>query len=288
MRVETATVAVPTADHDTLGRPCAMAFIKTLLVASVLGLSATGCCTRPQRRPPPPMDRHAVAVPRATDPIRVDGHLDEASWKLAPPYFLNYYDGTSDVRMREVKTCVRLLWDDRFLYVAFSCRDQEVFGYLTDNDAPVYWEDCVELVIAPETLTDYYEFTVNAKGTCYDAVNHFDPVNALHTDSSYHGGIKAAVWIDGTLNNPADEDHGWMVEMAIPWRGIAVQTPAAGRQFRGNFLRFNYPRPQGEVGFQRRQLDNPASAGYTFLSLWPTYVKQWPHTPETFGTILLR
>lgn len=55
--------------------------------------------------------------------------------------------------------------DDRFLYVASSRRDQEVFGYLTDSDSPVYWEDYVELVIAPETMVDYYEFTVNARGT---------------------------------------------------------------------------------------------------------------------------
>jgi hypothetical protein len=265
-----------------------MPSLKFPLVPLTLGLLGAGCCTHPHARPPPPMDQGLMVVSRTLDSMAVDGQLSEPSWDLTAPYFLNYYDGTSDVRMREVKTCVRLLWDDCFLYVAFSCRDQEVFGYLTEADSAVYWEDCVELVIAPEKITDYYEFTVNARGTLYDAVNHFDHVNELHSDPGYHSGIKVAVCIDGTLNNPADEDRGWVVEMAIPWNGIAVRHPAPGRQFRGNFLRFDYPRAPGETGFQCRRMDNPRSAAYLFLSRWPTDVKQWPHTPETFGTIQLR
>ncbi|MFA5204258.1 MAG: carbohydrate-binding family 9-like protein [Lentisphaeria bacterium] len=260
--------------------------LKTLLLMLGLGLLLPGCCTPPPRPPPP--DPRTLVVVRAQEPIVIDGGLAEPSWERAVPHYLNYYDGTSDVRMREVKTCVRLLWDDRFLYVAFSCRDQEVFGYLTEPDAPVYWEDCVELVIAPEKITDYYEFTVNARGTLYDAVNHFDAVNRLRSDPAYRGGIRVAVRIDGTLNDAADEDGGWSVEMAIPWSGIKIRRPVPGAQFHGNFLRFDYPRAPGETGFQRRRMDNPASPAYRFLSLWPTYVKQWPHTPETFGTIQLR
>ena len=40
-------------------------------------------------------------------------------------------------------------------------------------------------------------------------------------------GLKTAVHVDGTLNDPSDTDKGWTVEMAIPIASLCVefQTP---------------------------------------------------------------
>jgi hypothetical protein len=40
-------------------------------------------------------------------------------------------------------------------------------------------------------------------------------------------GLKAAVRVDGTLNDDSDVDRGWTVELAFPWAGM--QTPAQDR-----------------------------------------------------------
>ena len=55
---------------------------------------------------------------RATTPIRVDGRLDDAAWKDAP-WTAAFVDIEGDAKTRpRFQTRVKLLWDDRFLYIA--------------------------------------------------------------------------------------------------------------------------------------------------------------------------
>ena len=37
-----------------------------------------------------------------------------------------------------------------------------------------------------------------------------------------NAGLRVAVRVDGTLNDPTDEDRGWTVEIALPWAGMAA------------------------------------------------------------------
>ena len=72
----------------------------------------------------------------------------------------------------------------------------------------------------------YYELEINALGTEFD----------LFLDKPYRSGgsahiawdmegLRTAVRLDGTINDPSDEDRGWTVEIAIPWAAL----PAPGR-----------------------------------------------------------
>ena len=79
-------------------------------------------------------------------------------------------------------------------------------------------------------------------------------------------GLKSAVFVDGTLNDPRDTDRGWSVEIAFPWRVLAEQArrpapPREGDQWRVNFSRVQWPfddddgtvretegRPRGQLG----------------------------------------
>jgi len=55
------------------------------------------------------------------------------------------------------------------------------------------------------------------------------------------------VHVDGTVNNNADRDRGWTVELAIPWTGLAQLARPDGRSlppkdgdvWRMDFTRFN-------------------------------------------------
>ena len=38
-------------------------------------------------------------------------------------------------------------------------------------------------------------------------------------------GLISKVGVKGTLNNPADEDEGWCVEIAFPWKELAKYNP---------------------------------------------------------------
>lgn len=63
----------------------------------------------------------------------------------------------------------------------------------------------------------------------------------------HFAGKKTAVHIDGTVNNDADRDRGWAVELAFPWKGMGWLAKADGRSlppkdadvWRMDFSRFN-------------------------------------------------
>ena len=72
---------------------------------------------------------------------------------------------------------------------------------------------------------EYFEFEMNALNTGWDlrlpkpckdggpALNEWEIP-----------GLKTAVHINGTLNHPADRDHGWTVEIAFPRSALAATT----------------------------------------------------------------
>ena len=58
-------------------------------------------------------------------------------------------------------------------------------------------------------------------------------------------GLRTAVHVDGTLNDPSDRDSGWTVEIAIPWDVLAEAAgrpapPAVGDIWRVNFSRVQW------------------------------------------------
>ena len=58
-------------------------------------------------------------------------------------------------------------------------------------------------------------------------------------------GVQSAVKLEGTLNNPSDQDSAWMVEIAIPWgafhgEGHSDPAPEPGTSWRINFSRVQW------------------------------------------------
>ena len=59
-------------------------------------------------------------------------------------------------------------------------------------------------------------------------------------------GLKTAVKVDGTLNDATDEDKGWSVEIAMPWKALGEISgsqpcpPKVGDQMRINFSRVEW------------------------------------------------
>jgi hypothetical protein len=59
-------------------------------------------------------------------------------------------------------------------------------------------------------------------------------------------GLKSAVHVNGTLNDPRDTDTGWTLEIAFPWKGLAkfnpgrATPPRDGDQWRACFSRVEW------------------------------------------------
>ncbi len=65
-------------------------------------------------------------------------------------------------------------------------------------------------------------------------------------------GLRTAIAVNGTLNDPTDKDKAWTVEMALPWAVLreclpaTSPRPAPGDQWRVNFSRVEYRVDDGE------------------------------------------
>ena len=213
---------------------------------------------------------------RTAEPLRIDGKLDELSWRHAPrsPRFVDLITGRPTIH----DTRAAVLWDDTNLYVGFWVEEPFIEATLTERDSLVWSENDVELFIAGQD--GYYEFEINPLGTIYEAffvweeayerggfsqagefsrsIEGARPFNGVGFDKHPRGprvgffrwdlpGLQAAVSVDGTINDNTDRDRGWTAEIAIPWSGIKwlaqgdgrALPPRDGDVWRMDFSRFN-------------------------------------------------
>jgi len=214
---------------------------------------------------------------RAARPPQLDGRLNDPVWRAAEksPRFVDLVSGTPGF----LDTRMAALWDDDHFYVGYWVEELNVQARLTERDSFLWTENDVELFIAGPDA--YYEFQINARGTIYEvfyvwqdayrragfadrpefdlAGRNVDVLGGFQ-DASRHGrhprgkrwafmdwdcpGLRAAVHVDGTLNDDRDIDRGWTVELAIPWRGLEPLAqgrplpPKDGDVWRMDFSRF--------------------------------------------------
>lgn len=213
-------------------------------------------------RPVTPRKRYAV---RKTDkPIKLDGKLDEAAWKDAPSTgpFVNTLTGAPS----EVGTEARMLWDDKYLYVAFENADTDVWSSLSKHDDKLWTQEAVELMIdADGDGKGYIELQVAPNGNVFDTYlpqyrKYEDSIDPKRKPFSWNSKVNAKVTVDGTLNKHEDKDKSWTVELALPLEdvkgmdtGAALPKlpPAVGDVWRANMYRMDVPlgKPQQAVAW---------------------------------------
>ena len=222
--------------------------------------------------PRPKFQRPEYTILRAGTPITIDGKLDEAAWFAAPVvgdfYFPWWKEGKKE------QTRAKLLWDDENLYIAFVCEDAHIAARHTERDGKIPDDDCVEVMVAPNTDTPdiYYNIEVNLLGGILDNFRPNGPSKprAPKWDAT---GVRVAGTYLGTLNDDSDSDHYWLVEIAIPLSNFAE----VGRQPRprpGTAWNLNLNRHGGKVNYQASQWSPAETPNITF------------HTPDRFGRVV--
>lgn len=190
-----------------------------------------------------------LAPPKITDAITIDGKLDEPAWAKAASTgpFVDVGSGRENPRIPS-QGSARVMWDDKFLYVAFEVKEAKVRGgWPKDAKDPHLWEkDTTEIMIDPDgdgDNKDYYEIQINPQNLVFDT--QYDDYNYPNGNGrgpfgheEWSANLKSAVSIDGTLDDDSDTDKGYTVEAEIPWASFtkAKQSPPKpGDVWRLNF-----------------------------------------------------
>jgi hypothetical protein len=223
---------------------------------------------------------------RASQPPKIDGRLDDAAWQQAP-WSDEFVDIEGDAKPKpRFGTRAKMLWDDDYFYVGARLEEPHVWGTLTEHDAIIFHDNDFEVFIDPDGDNhEYYEFEINALNTTWDLLltrPYRDKGRAVN--SWEIPGMKHAVHVEGTLNDPRDRDRGWSVELAFPWKVLKELAhrpapPCDGDQWRVNFSRVEW---EHEVaGGKYRKVKGKREDNW----VWSPQGVVDMHRPETWGYV---
>ncbi len=236
-------------------------------------------------------DPRTYVAARILQPLKIDGRLVEFSWQTA-----KWSEPFVDIRGKagpqpRFRTRVKMLWDDRCFYFAAELEEPHVWATLTKRDAVIYHDNDFEIFIDPDGDThNYYELEINALNTVWD----------LFLDKPYRDGahplffwdirgLQTAVQVQGTLNNPADTDSGWTVEMAIPWEVLKECANKATPPQNGDQWRLNFSRVQWQTRVENGNYVKRTDASGNVLRednwVWSPQGLVAMHYPEMWGIV---
>src|SRR5687768_13826598 len=189
---------------------------RVLLLTLALGLPLTASAA------PQDIDLEAVratkrvAAVRVTEPIAVDGVLDEASWAMAEAAEGFYQQFPDEFGSATERSTVRFLYDNDMLYIGAVLYDGEPNRLIIDSlrrDFSNFQNDSFLLVL--DTFLDKrsgYGFGTNAAGAQRD-VQVTD--NGRRNDANWDG-----AW----LVRSTVTDNGWSTEIAVPFKTLRFPT----------------------------------------------------------------
>ena len=223
---------------------------------------------------------------RAEEPLEIDGRLDKPAWNVAP-WTEDFGDIEGDIRPApRFRTRAKMLWDDRFLYIGAELEEPHVWATLTKHDSVIYHDNDFEVFLDPDGDNhDYYELEINALNTTWDLrlpKPYRDGGPAI--DAWEIPGMRTAVHVNGTLNDPSDTDTGWTVEIALPWTVLGEYARRPAPPGHGDQWRINFSRVEWQVDI--------VDGGYRKVEGQPENNWVWSpqgvidmHRPETWGYI---
>jgi hypothetical protein len=151
---------------------------------------------------------HRIRILHITKPIKIDGRLDETSWSQATAATDFQQQEPNEGQPASERTEVRLLFDDKNLYVgihAFDSEPSRINARELVRDETFSNDDKIEILL--DTYHDRrnaYRFAVNPLGTQQDA---------LITDEGRDINLS---WDAPWISAGRIDQTGWIVEIAIP------------------------------------------------------------------------
>ncbi|MCE5250431.1 SUMF1/EgtB/PvdO family nonheme iron enzyme [bacterium] len=227
-------------------------------------------------------------VYRASGPITIDGVITEKAWQDAK-WTEPFEDHQSPYAPEPWKmTRVKILYDEKYLYIAAQLQEENVWGHITKRDSIVYYDNDFEIFLDPTAnAVDYFEFELTCLNTMFDMFHENDNNRGALADRKYDSpGTRHAVNVQGTLNYHYDTDDGWTVEIEIPFEDLRSWNPKMtlpvkrGDLWRVNFSRVEYLHIYNQLF--------PYLLPYSSCEdwVWNTVHAGSLHIPEMWGKVL--
>ncbi|HRH51536.1 MAG TPA: DUF5916 domain-containing protein [Panacibacter sp.] len=206
-----------------------------------------------------------VHIVRTASPLKIDGTLDDTAWANAPVetnFFLKF---PNDQEQPKRRTEARVLYDDNFIYVAFTCYDsgkniiqslKRDIGHI-DNDG-------VGIVLDPQNQhTTGFIFVVNALNA--QSEDQLSPNQDDQPTWSWDN-----KWFSATKRYP----DRWTAEMAIPLKSLRF--PSGQTTWGINFLRV-------DMGNNQYSVWTHVPVNFRIYNLGYTGALLWDKAPQSLG-----
>ena len=160
--------------------------------------------------PVPPEKARAIRIPKTgVNSVTIDGRIDEEVWRTAAVFKDFVQTGPGDNIAPSKPTEVYMMYDEKYLYVAFKCFDEKdkIRATVAKRDN-VYGEDNVRMWLD----------TYNDQRRAY--VLGFNPFG-IQQDGIYTEGQGADFSVDIVMESKGViEEWGWSVEAKIPFKSL--------------------------------------------------------------------
>ena len=146
------------------------------------------------------------------------------------------------------RTRVKMAWNEHAWYIAAEVTEPHIWATLKKHDSYIFHDDPdFEVFLDPDGDSRMYaELEMNALNTTWDLLLTKPYRDGGHAIDAWEiAGLKTAVYVDGTINDPTDTDRKWTIEIEWPWTGLkqisdCAVPPADGDQWRINFSRVEW------------------------------------------------
>lgn len=208
-----------------------------------------------------------INIARIESMLRIDGVLDEAEWQQASltDQFVNHFP--DDKGVAKNKTEVRIMFNERFLYVGVVCHFEAGHKPVIQSlkrDSPWLYSDAFTLVLDPiGTRTTGMLFDINAGGAQVDAMVSTQGIFASFDNN----------WDAQWFSEVRVYETSWVVEFAIPFRMLRYKEDIESWNI--NFLRH-------DMQSNMTVAWNPVPVNFAHYNLLHTGKVEWTQQPPKF------
>ncbi|HPR18664.1 MAG TPA: carbohydrate-binding family 9-like protein [Candidatus Cloacimonadota bacterium] len=217
----------------------------------------------------------------------IDGQINDEAWQKAD-WTGSFVDIEGDLQpLPTMETKAKILWDDENLYFAAQMEEPQLWATLLQHDSVIYRDNDFEVFLDPDWDTqNYYEMEMNAFNTTWELL-----ITQTYYEKDCHAidgwdiaGMRTAVHLNGTLNDPQDTDTGWTLEIALPWQALEECSSHNGAPESGEMWRMNFSRVEWDLNVIDGKYQKQEKPEHNWV--WSPQGIIAMHYPEMWGVLV--